>query len=60
MAFVQLHRAHNWALPEIGSGEPELDVGSVTGGEEALVLEASGGASGVAEVAVELVGDCDG
>lgn len=56
MALVELDRAGEGALAEIGAGESKIEIGGgVGGGEKAVVLEASGGASGVGEVAVELV-----
>lgn len=62
VASVELDGADEGALPEIGAGETEVGIGGggVSGGEKAVVLEASGGASGVGEVTVELVGDGDG
>jgi len=61
MALVELHGAGERTLAKIGAGESKIGIGSgVGGGEKAVVLEASGGASGVGEVAVELVGDGDG
>lgn len=54
VASVELDGADEGALPEIGAGETEVGIGGggVSGGEKAVVLEASGGASGVSEVTV--------
>lgn len=60
MALVELDGAGEGTLTKIGAGESKIGIGgSLGGGEKAVVLEASGGASGVGEVAVELVGDGD-
>lgn len=61
MPLIELHRAGEGALPEIGAVESVVGIGGgVSGGENAVVLEAAGSASGVGKVAVELVGDSDG
>lgn len=55
VALVELHGASKGALAEIGAGETEVGIGGgggFSGGEKAVVLEASGGASGVSEVTV--------
>lgn len=63
MAVVELDGAHEWALPEVGSGESVVRFGSIVWSTEyAVVLEAAGSAAdlgGVEEVAVAL-GDGDG
>lgn len=60
MALVELDGAGDGTLPEIGAGESEVGIGGISAGEKTVVLEATGGASGVGEVTVELVGDGDG
>lgn len=63
VAVVELDGAHEWALPEVWSGESVVGFGSIVWSSEyAVVLEAAGSAAdlgGVEEVAVAL-GDGDG